>query len=97
MIEHTKCCRKNEWQFQVAHGKDIEKACQSIYLLHDVFVRKVEMLKKPKFELGNSWSFMVKVAALQQLKLNKLMDRSPQVLESVQNSDLMVTNKKSYL
>ncbi|KAM7105880.1 small ribosomal subunit protein eS1-like [Molossus nigricans] len=33
-------------------GKDIEKACQSIYSLHDVFVRKVRMLKKPKFELG---------------------------------------------
>ncbi|MBZ3890051.1 40S ribosomal protein S3a [Sciurus carolinensis] len=33
-------------------GKDIEKACQSIYPPHDVFVRKVKMLKKPKFELG---------------------------------------------
>ena len=33
-------------------GKDIEKACQSIYLLHDISVRKVKMLKKPKFELG---------------------------------------------
>ncbi|KAH0515589.1 40S ribosomal protein S3a [Microtus ochrogaster] len=33
-------------------GKDIEKACQSIYPLYDVFVRKVKMLKKPKFELG---------------------------------------------
>ncbi|KAK2496621.1 hypothetical protein MC885_015458 [Smutsia gigantea] len=33
-------------------GKDIEKACQSIYLLHDVFVRKVRMLKRPQFELG---------------------------------------------
>ncbi|KAF7471922.1 Hypothetical predicted protein [Marmota monax] len=33
-------------------GKDIEKACRSIYPLHDVFVRKVKMLKKPKFELG---------------------------------------------
>ena len=31
-------------------GKDIEKACQSIYPLHDVYVRKVKMLKKPKFE-----------------------------------------------
>ena len=31
-------------------GKDIEKACQSIYPLYDVFVRKVKMLKKPKFE-----------------------------------------------
>lgn len=34
-------------------GKDIEKACQSIYSLHDVLVRKVKMPKKPKFELGN--------------------------------------------
>ncbi|XP_043837073.1 LOW QUALITY PROTEIN: 40S ribosomal protein S3a-like [Dromiciops gliroides] len=33
-------------------GKYIEEACQSIYPLHDVFVRKVKMLKKPKFELG---------------------------------------------
>ncbi|KAK2102632.1 40S ribosomal protein S3-1 [Saguinus oedipus] len=33
-------------------GKDIEKACQSIYPLHDVFIRKGKMLKKPKFELG---------------------------------------------
>ena len=33
-------------------GKDIEKACQSIYPLQDVCVRKVKMLKKPKFELG---------------------------------------------
>lgn len=33
-------------------GKDIEKICQSIYPLHDVFVRKVKILKKPKFDLG---------------------------------------------
>ena len=32
--------------------KDIEKTCQSIYLLHGVFVRKVKMLNKPQFELG---------------------------------------------
>ena len=37
-------------------GKDIEKACQSIYPLHDVFVRKVKMLKKPKFEC--KWEIM---------------------------------------
>lgn len=35
-------------------GKDIEKACQSIYPLHDVYVRKVKMLKKPKFECKSS-------------------------------------------
>jgi len=33
-------------------GKDIEKACQGIYPLHDVHVRKVKVLKKPKFEIG---------------------------------------------
>ncbi|XP_062933357.1 small ribosomal subunit protein eS1-like [Cynocephalus volans] len=33
-------------------GKDIEKARQSIYPLHDVLIRKVKMLKKPRFELG---------------------------------------------
>lgn len=33
-------------------GKDTEKACQSIYPLHDVFVRKVKMLKKSKIEMG---------------------------------------------
>eukprot|EP00063_Salmo_salar_P088489 XP_014063324.1 PREDICTED: 40S ribosomal protein S3a-like [Salmo salar] len=33
-------------------GKDIVKACQSIYPLHDIYVRKVKMLKKRKFELG---------------------------------------------
>merc|ERR1711860_150135 len=33
-------------------GKDIEKACQGIYPLHDVFVRKVKILRKPKFDIG---------------------------------------------
>ncbi|PWA27226.1 hypothetical protein CCH79_00013904 [Gambusia affinis] len=37
-------------------GKDIEKACQSIYPLHDVYVRKVKMLKKPKFECRSTSS-----------------------------------------
>lgn len=33
-------------------GKDIEKACQGIFPLHDVCIRKVKILKKPKFDLG---------------------------------------------
>ena len=33
-------------------GKDTEKACKSLYPLHDVFVRKVKMLKNSRFELG---------------------------------------------
>ncbi|CAI8050946.1 40S ribosomal protein S3a [Geodia barretti] len=32
-------------------SKDIEKRCQSIYPLHDVFIRKVKVLKKPKFDM----------------------------------------------
>lgn len=33
-------------------AKDIERACQGVYPLHDVYVRKVKVLKKPKFELS---------------------------------------------
>lgn len=33
-------------------AKDIEKVCQSIYPLHDVMIRKVKVLKKPKFDLS---------------------------------------------
>eukprot|EP01137_Pigoraptor_chileana_P020030 Opistho-2@81878 len=33
-------------------GKEIEKACNRIYPLQNVFVRKVKLLKKPKLDLG---------------------------------------------
>eukprot|EP00949_MAST-11_sp_MAST-11-sp1_P003568 g3568.t1 len=33
-------------------AKDIEKACQGIYPLKDVHIRKVKVLKKPKFDLA---------------------------------------------
>jgi len=33
-------------------GRDIEKATQGIFPLHDVFVRKVKILKKPKFDVS---------------------------------------------
>uniref|UniRef100_A0A914MI45 Small ribosomal subunit protein eS1 n=1 Tax=Meloidogyne incognita TaxID=6306 RepID=A0A914MI45_MELIC len=33
-------------------GKDIEKSCSYFYPLQDVYIRKVKILKKPKFELG---------------------------------------------
>jgi small subunit ribosomal protein S3Ae len=32
-------------------GFEIEKACQSIFPLQNVFIRKVKVLKKPKFDL----------------------------------------------
>jgi len=33
-------------------AKDIEKACNGVYPLHDVYLRKVKVMKKPKFELS---------------------------------------------
>lgn len=33
-------------------GREIEKACQGIYPLKDVYIRKVKVIKAPKFELG---------------------------------------------
>jgi len=33
-------------------AKDIEKKCQAIYPLHDVYIRKVKVLKKPRFDLS---------------------------------------------
>nr|CAJ17199.1 ribosomal protein S3Ae [Georissus sp. APV-2005] len=33
-------------------AKDIEKACLGIYPLHDVYIRKVKVLKKPRFDLS---------------------------------------------
>ncbi|KAI5942384.1 40S ribosomal protein S3a [Manis javanica] len=66
-------------------GKDREKACQSIYQLHDVFVPKVKILEKPSLNWKTSWSFMMKIVVLEKLlgmrqlfKLNELMDTSHQ-------------------
>lgn len=33
-------------------GKEIEKACQGIYPLQNVYIRKVKILKAPKLDLG---------------------------------------------
>lgn len=33
-------------------AKDIEKKCQGIYPLHDVYIRKVKVLKKPRFDIN---------------------------------------------
>jgi|EP00890_Picochlorum_soloecismus_P004483 small subunit ribosomal protein S3Ae len=35
-----------------AIGKEIEKACQGIYPLQNTFIRKVKLLRAPKFELN---------------------------------------------
>jgi len=33
-------------------ARDIEKSCQGIYPLHDVHIRKVKVLRKPRFDLS---------------------------------------------
>ncbi|KAI6228854.1 hypothetical protein M3Y99_01177500 [Aphelenchoides fujianensis] len=33
-------------------GKDIEKACSNLYPLSDVYIRKVKVVKKPRFDLA---------------------------------------------
>jgi small subunit ribosomal protein S3Ae len=35
-----------------AIGKEIEKACQGIYPLQNTFVRKVKLLRAPKFDIN---------------------------------------------
>jgi small subunit ribosomal protein S3Ae len=35
-----------------AISKDIEKACAGIYPMDNVFIRKVKVLKKPKFDVA---------------------------------------------
>ena len=62
-------------------GKDRERAWSSIYPLPDVFVRKIKMLKKPKFELGKLMELHgEKLQGRRQvlLKLNELVVLSPQ-------------------
>lgn len=36
-------------------GSEIEKACRGIYPLQNVYVRKVKVLKKPKFDGKNTF------------------------------------------
>ena len=33
-------------------GKDIEKACQGIYPLQNTYIRKVKVLRAPKFDVN---------------------------------------------
>ena len=35
-------------------GKDIEKACQGIYPLQNTYIRKVKVLRAPKFDVNKA-------------------------------------------
>ena len=51
-------------------GRDIERKCNPIFPLHDVFIRKVKVLKKPKFErrLYNNQNIVVQNFLVLQLE-----------------------------
>lgn len=48
-------------------GKNTDKSFQSIYLLRDVFIRKIKMPKIPSLNWENSWNSMMKGVVLEKL------------------------------
>jgi len=68
-------------------GKDIEKLCSYIYPLQDVYIRKVKILKKPKFEVGKLMDMHGDAAATSTAvggqKIDRPDDYEPPVQESV--------------
>merc|ERR1712045_1026641 len=44
-------------------ASDIAKACQGIYPLHDVHIRKVKVLKRPRFDPPSCWTCTAREAA----------------------------------
>merc|ERR1712217_22650 len=55
MTEQAQSCNLKELVKKFipeAIGKEIEKQCNGIYPLHNVYIRKVKMLKKPKFDVS---------------------------------------------
>ena len=77
-------------------GKDIEKACQSIYPLHDVFIRKEKILKKPKFELGKLMELHGEGSSSGKVTGHETGAKVEQVQEGLKCSPLVMTDKRSY-
>uniref|UniRef100_A0A6G1SQ88 Small ribosomal subunit protein eS1 n=1 Tax=Aceria tosichella TaxID=561515 RepID=A0A6G1SQ88_9ACAR len=66
-------------------GKDIEKSCQTLYPLQDVFIRKVKVLKKPRFDMGRLMDLHGDSAAIgaDGEKIDRPDDYEPPIQESV--------------
>lgn len=67
-------------------GKDIEKSCSFIYPLQDVYIRKVKILKKPKFEIGRLMDMHGDVGSFTDAageKVDRPDDYEPPVQETV--------------
>nr|GFC63177.1 40S ribosomal protein S3a [Tanacetum cinerariifolium] len=55
MVNQAQSCDLNELVQKFipeSIGREIEKATSSIYLLQNVFIRKVKILKAPKFDIS---------------------------------------------
>ena len=44
-------CGCEWWGVSAAAGKDIEKACQGVFPLQNTYIRKVKVLRSPKFDV----------------------------------------------
>lgn len=73
-------------------AKDIEKRCASIFPLHDVMIRKVKVLRRPKLDLGKLLELhggvktsvtVVKSASGEPVKVDRPEGYEPPVQESV--------------
>lgn len=66
-------------------GKDIEKACQNLYPLQDVYIRKVKIIKKPRFDVGRLMDLHGDSAAVgaDGEKIDRPDDYEPPIQEAV--------------
>eukprot|EP00126_Sphaerothecum_destruens_P012785 Sdes_comp21901_c0_seq1m20442 len=65
-------------------GKEVEKTCHGIYPLQNVYVRKVKILKKPKFEVGKLLELHGEVTEESGSNVARSADfKEPAVLDSV--------------
>lgn len=56
-----------------AIGKEIEKATSSIYPLQNVYIRKVKILKAPKFDLGRLMEVSLFCPSLSNINIQPLL------------------------
>ena len=84
MVAQTSTCSLRECVNKFipeAIGKEIEKQCQGIYPLHNVFIRKVKVLKKPKFDLSKLMEMHEETAEAQGAKIDREADTLVKTME----------------
>merc|ERR1711874_955104 len=82
-------------------ARDIEESCQGIYPLHDVHIRKVKVIRRPRFDLTKLMDMhgegSGKAATTTDPATGEAVERTdgyePPVQEAVQYHDALETNK----